>query len=198
MGVLPRECFVHFIKQDYHYLKYYARAYGLLLAKSRSYAMITSAASTIQNVLREVSTMHKVFCKEWSITSEELESSPESPATTAYGAYLLDVGLHGDDSKLLVALAACLLGYGEVGLWIKAEAAAEDTWVTLEGNPYLRWIEDYSGRDYQNAVKQGIEILEEIVIKDPPSTLRLAQFKEVWNKCTSLEKGFWDMALTLT
>lgn len=58
--------------------------------------------------------------------------------------------------KLLMALSACLLGYGEVGLWLKQQAALPDSWVRLQGNPYLRWIEDYSGEDYQLAVKLGI------------------------------------------
>ena len=55
-----------------------------------------------------------------------------------------------------MALAACLLGYGEVGLWLKKEAAKPDTWVKLEGNPYKKWIDDYSGPDYQKAVKLGL------------------------------------------
>lgn len=55
-----------------------------------------------------------------------------------------------------MALAACLLGYGEVGLWLKKEAAKPGSWVKLEGNVYLRWIEDYSGEQYQGAVKLGL------------------------------------------
>lgn len=56
-----------------------------------------------------------------------------------------------------MALAACLLGYGEVGLWLKRESKRPNTWVKLdESNPYLKWIEDYSGEDYQQAVKTGI------------------------------------------
>ena len=55
-----------------------------------------------------------------------------------------------------MALAACLLGYGEVGLWLQREAARPDSWVVLEGNPYLRWIEDYSGKEYQAAVRLGL------------------------------------------
>lgn len=55
-----------------------------------------------------------------------------------------------------MALAACLLGYGEVGLWLKREAARPDTWVKLEDNPYRRWIDDYSGANYQAAVKLGL------------------------------------------
>lgn len=55
-----------------------------------------------------------------------------------------------------MALAACLLGYGEVGLWLKREALKPNTWVKLEGNPYQKWIDDYSGEEYQDAVKKGI------------------------------------------
>jgi len=62
----------------------------------------------------------------------------------------------GDDMKLIVALSACLLGYGEVGLWLKKEAAKSNSWVKMDGNPYLKWIQDYSGEDYQAAVVRGL------------------------------------------
>ncbi len=55
-----------------------------------------------------------------------------------------------------MALLACLLGYGEVGLWIKKEAAKPGSLAKLEGNPYLHWIEDYSGPEYQKAVRLGM------------------------------------------
>lgn len=61
----------------------------------------------------------------------------------------------GDAAKLVMAVSACLLGYGEVGLWLRKEAAKPDSWVVIEGNPYRRWIEDYSGEMYQAAVKKG-------------------------------------------
>ena len=55
-----------------------------------------------------------------------------------------------------MALAACLLGYGEIGLWLQREAKRPGSWVKFEDNPYKRWIEDYSGESYQAAVKVGI------------------------------------------
>ena len=62
----------------------------------------------------------------------------------------------GDSTKLMMALLACLLGYGEVGLWLKKEAAKENPWVIYEDNPYKKWIDDYSGPDYQQAVRLGL------------------------------------------
>ena len=66
----------------------------MLAAKSRNFTAIGSAVGTILNVIAEIST-HKSFCAQFGVTEEELESTEESPATSAYGAYLLDVGLHG-------------------------------------------------------------------------------------------------------
>ncbi|KIP07501.1 hypothetical protein PHLGIDRAFT_511930 [Phlebiopsis gigantea 11061_1 CR5-6] len=195
-GTLPRECFIHFIKQDYLYLRYYARAYGLLAAKSATFPQIKAATDTIINVVNEVNT-HKTFCAQWGIGEAELLATPESPATTAYGAYLLDVGLQGDTSRLTMAVAACLLGYGEVGLWLRKEAQRPHTWVVTEGNPYRQWMDDYGGAHYQGAVRVGIETIEALAQADPPSPARFDEWRAVWERCTLLEKGFWDMAMNL-
>uniref|UniRef100_A0A8H7Y4U1 Uncharacterized protein n=1 Tax=Psilocybe cubensis TaxID=181762 RepID=A0A8H7Y4U1_PSICU len=196
-GTLDRARFIHFIKQDYLYLKYYARAYGLLAAKSTSFGWIRSATETILNVLHEIGN-HKTYCSTFGITEAELESTPESAATTSYGAYIMDVGLQGDSMKLVMALTACLLGYGEVGLWLKKQASTKNSWVMLEGNPYKHWIQEYSGSMYQDAVRIGLETIESYAVADPPSAQRLKEWQTVWERCTRLEKGFWDMAMQLS
>ncbi|TFK45533.1 hypothetical protein OE88DRAFT_1669126 [Heliocybe sulcata] len=195
-GTLPRECFIHFIKQDYHYLKYYGRAYALLGAKSPSFSAIGASAQTMLNVVTEVKT-HASFCAQWGVSHKELDTTLESPATTAYGAFIIDTGLQGDRSKLVMALAACLLGYGEVGLWLRKEASKPNSWVKWEGNPYVKWMEDYSGEHYQNAVRAGLEAIEAEAVADPPSRARFNEWVKIWGRCTSLEKGFWDMAMGL-
>ncbi|KAG2040280.1 Phosphomethylpyrimidine kinase-domain-containing protein [Suillus americanus] len=195
-GTLPKENFIHFIKQDYHYLKYYARAYALLAAKSHAYAPISAAIDVVLSIVQE-SSMHMGYCAEWGITEDELINTSESAALTAYGAFLIDTGMQGDSMNLVVALAACLLGYGEIGLWLKEEARAPDSWVQWEGNPYLKWMEDYSGDVYQKAVKAGLETLESRATADAPSLMRFADWQDVWERCTRLEKGFWDMAMKL-
>ena len=57
---------------------------------------------------------------------------------------------------LTMASMACLLGYGEVGLWLQKESKNENSWVVMEGNPYKSWIDDYSGEIYQKVVKEGL------------------------------------------
>ncbi|KAJ3728218.1 Ribokinase-like protein [Lentinula raphanica] len=213
-GTLPRENFVHFIRQDYLYLKYYARAYALLSAKSTTFPSISRATQTVLNVLQEINT-HKAFCASFGVTEDELEQTPESAATAAYGGYLVDVGLRGDTTLLLIALLACLLGYGEVGLWLKknvrkngkditttrdAGEGADGGWVIMNenDNPYVQWIEDYAGERYQAAVRAGLELIETRAASDPPSRARFEEWFAVWKRCTELEKGFWDMAMSLS
>ncbi|KAG6907521.1 hypothetical protein DXG01_008610 [Tephrocybe rancida] len=193
-GTLPRKAFIHFMIQDYHYLRYYARAYGLLAAKSSSFKTIGNATQTILNIIAEIET-HKNFCASFGVSEEEFENTPEGAATTAYGAYLIDIGLQGDSTKLLMALLACLLGYGEVGLWLKKEAALQDSWVITDTNPYKRWMHDYSGDMYQGAVKLGLALIETRAAEDPPSPARLAEWVQVWERCTKFERGFWDAAM---
>lgn len=58
---------------------------------------------------------------------------------------------------LTVAFMACLIGYGEVGLYLKSGSVDPSSgMIPLEDNPYRKWIEDYSGDEYQEAVRNGI------------------------------------------
>ena len=43
-----------------------------------------------------------------------------------------------------------------------------------------------------------IDILEFEASQDPPSPKRFEEWKEVWGRCTLLEKRFWDMAMDLS
>ena len=127
----------------------------------------------------------------------------------------------GDTTVLVMAVAACLLGYGEVGLWLKKEAQKPNSWVLWEGNPYLGWIKEYSGERYQKGVINGlskyshscallnqgvsdglpfllVELMERVAEKDTPSKLRYDVWFPVWEKTVRFEKAFWDMALNLS
>ncbi|KAG9015916.1 hypothetical protein FRB90_004194 [Tulasnella sp. 427] len=136
-GVLPKANFAHYIKQGYHYLKHYARAYGLLAAKSSTFSQIDSCARTISHVVRETG-MNVAYCQTFGVTEKELLETPESAALTGYTTYIIEAGLRGDDLTLLVAVLPCLLGYGEVGLWLKRNALKPESGFYVQGNPYQK------------------------------------------------------------
>jgi len=68
--------------------------HSLLVAKSSAYAEFAAAAEVVLAVVKEHS-MHVSFCAQWGVDLAELENMPESSACTAYGAYIMDVGMRG-------------------------------------------------------------------------------------------------------
>jgi hypothetical protein len=94
------------------------------------------------------------YCSEFNITLPQLLRTPESSTTSAYARYILDIGTQGDILELYVAIAACLIGYGEVGLWLQKQVTLGEA--KVEGNLYKRWMEDYGGEDFLGAVDRGI------------------------------------------
>ena len=58
------------------------------------YSDFAAAAETVLAIVQEHN-MHVSFCAQWGVDLAELDSTPESPACTAYGAYIMDVGLQG-------------------------------------------------------------------------------------------------------
>lgn len=71
-------------------------------------------------------------------------------ACTAYSRFILDVGQSEDWLALQMALAPCLHGYGAIA---KRLHSSKDT--LREGNPYMKWIENYVADDYTEAVQIG-------------------------------------------
>ena len=41
------------------------------------------------------------------------------------------------------------------------------------------------------------ETIETLAVEDAPNARRFAEWCAIWERCTRLEKGFWDMALNL-
>lgn len=106
---------------------------------------------------------------------------------------MLDVAAQGSVLDTYVAVLSCLIGYGEVGLWLAHRVDAGEA--VLEGNPYRRWMEDYAGAEFIGAVRTGIANLERRVAADPPSPARLAQLTAIFKECVKLERNFWQMGL---
>lgn len=97
--------------------------------------------------------------------------------------------------KLIEDVLACLLGCGEVGLWL---SAIPNSWVILGRNPHKAWMDEYCGEHY-HAVKFGFleQLLNEFV--DTIEVIHAAHFPSqvqgdgVWEV---YEVG-WDMAVDL-
>ncbi len=134
MGMLPNSFW--FVNPAQHFRP------SLLALKSTDHTVIQSSAQTMLDITRGVR-MNESFCAQWDIPLEGLTSLKESITTTAYGNFIIDAGLRGDDLALTVALMPCLLGYGEAALWLRKEAECEASDIYLEANPYRRWVPSF-------------------------------------------------------
>ncbi|MFP4263390.1 MAG: thiaminase II [Halomonas sp.] len=188
-ATLEEEAFRHYLKQDYLFLIHFARAYALAAYKSRTLADLRQAHEGLKAIVDLELGLHVGYCRDWGITEETLASLPEARATLAYTRYVLDTGNRGDLLDLHVALAPCLVGYGEIADWINARPE------TLRGdaNPYDAWIAMYESEEFQAARRA-----EEAWLDARLADVTLARFDElctVFRDATRLEIDFWQMGL---
>ncbi|NIC07462.1 thiaminase II [Billgrantia bachuensis] len=188
-GTLAEGAFRHYLQQDYLFLIHFARAYALAAYKSRSLADLRQAHEGLKAILDVELDLHVGYCREWGIGEAELAQLPEARATMAYTRYVLDTGNRGDLLDLHVALAPCLVGYGEIATWLNAQS------FTLRGkiNPYDAWIAMYESDEFQGAMRAELEWLDTRLADVTPA--RFAELAEVFRDATRLEIDFWQMGL---
>lgn len=186
---LPRSVFSYYLRQDYIYLKHYARCHALAAYKSTDMETIADASTVISTIAHEQK-MQLAYCAQFGVTPGDLENEPEGIVTRAYSRYILDIGAQADWLSLQVALAPCLLGYGPAAL----HALALPT--TIHGadqNPYWKWLEEYSGPVFAQAAEKGRKMLEKHALG--VSEEKVAELVDVFAEATKLECEFWDQAL---
>ncbi|CAO3646181.1 unnamed protein product [Cunninghamella blakesleeana] len=189
-GTTPRDSFIYYIKQDYLYLQHYARSAALAAYKSKDVDLCAANAKIVLHIHKEMQT-HLKYCEEWGISKEEVLNTTESVFNVAYTRFVLDKGACGDQLDLQVAMAPCLLGYGDIGLKLY-----NDPNTKREGNPYWPWICTYASDDFQQAVKVGKELMEDLAIHSvSTSPTRFKELVDTYEQATKLEIAFWEMAI---
>jgi thiaminase/transcriptional activator TenA len=183
-GTLPPADFRSFLTQDYLYLIHFARAYALAVFKSDTLDDMRAMAATMGHVLDEMP-LHVSFCADWGLTEADMQREPESLELLAYSRFLIDRGAAGDILELLVALSACVVGYGEVGAMLLA-----DPETVTQGNPYFRWIEAYAGDAYAESAIAAMDRLE-LVWEARGSENRYPALLKDFRTAARLESAFW-------
>src|SRR4051812_18084723 len=156
-GTLPETAFRHFLIQDYLFLIHFARAYALAGFKSTRLADVSAAAAMMSAIVDVEMPLHVSYCAGWGLSEEEMAATPEALETTAYTRFVLERGLAGDLLDLQVALAPCVVGYGESGERLLADASTRRT-----DNPYNEWIKAYTSEDYRRLVREAIVRLDRL------------------------------------
>lgn len=190
-GTLPREAFLHYLRQDYVFLVHFSRAWALAVVKSETHAEMLAASRTVNGLISEEMKLHISICEAEGISQAELFATPERAENLAYTRYVLEAGYSGDLLDLLAALAPCVMGYGEIGSRLAAEATSET---------YRDWIDTYAGPDYQDACQAVGESLDSALTRrigaNFQTSPRWDRLCQTFRTATELEVNFWQMGLT--
>lgn len=187
-GTMPEAAFRHYLIQDYLFLIHFARAHALAVYKSDSLDDMRDAAAAVSQILNVEMGLHVKYCAGWGLTESDMAAMPEARQTMAYTRYVLERGMAGDLLDLSVALAPCVIGYGEIGHRLMGEGAARD------GNPYRSWIEAYSSADYRRVVATAGAQLDRLHARRG-GPARMDRLVETFRAATLLETDFWQMGL---
>jgi len=190
-GSLPREAFLHYLRQDYVFLIHFSRAWALAVVKSETHEEMLGAVATVNALVAEEMQLHVGICEAAGIPQDELFATPERAENLAYTRYVLEAGYSGDLLDLLAALAPCVMGYGEIGARLGVEKTSDT---------YADWINTYAGEGYQGdcvAVGQLLDgALERRLGKDFENSPRFAALCDKFRMAAELEVNFWQMGLT--
>ncbi|MFK7853234.1 MAG: thiaminase II [Granulosicoccus sp.] len=190
-GSLHRDCFEHYLKQDYVFLIHFARAFGLAAFKSTTRAELEHAKASMSGIVDIELNLHVQYCESWGISCAELEATVESTANMAYTRYVMERGLAGNLLDLNVALAPCIIGYAHIAKWLSAQS-----FLKTEDNPYSSWIEMYSSDEYQDLANAHRDILNQVELTGL-SRQRILDLSSTFGAATRLEIDFWQMGLDL-
>lgn len=189
-GTLAQPSYLHYLKQDFLFLKQYARAHALAIYKARTLADMRKALPSVHALLDSEIGHHVTYCGNWGLTESDLEAEPEDFGTVAYTRYVLDAGMAGDIVDLYAALAPCSIGYAEIGRNLAANADTK-----LIDNPFTSWIELYSGDDFQQGVAQGTAHIDELLAEINVNGQRGRHLIHVFKTATRMEIAFWQQGL---
>ena len=186
-GTLPRAAFRHYIVQDAHYLRGYARALALCAAKSTDPADTTMFAAHAGGALAAERDLHASLLGELGATPAEAAAEPVAPTTRAYVSYLLATAYGGSFADAVAAVLPCYWIYARVGDELLARSSSDPL--------YARWIATYGGAEFQAVVDAVLALTDRIGATASP--VELDRMREHFTTTARYEWMFWDAGYRL-
>lgn len=185
-GTLAVERFAFYMKQDYVYLKEYAKMFAYGCIKARDLETMGMFAKLLDSTLNVEMELHRQYAERLGIPRQELEETAHAPVTSAYTSYLLNAASAGNLAELTAALLPCMWSYCEIG---SAIAACPDT---LSHPLYGEWVEMYASEEFAKLNEWCMELMNRLAEGLPAA--ELAVLTERFVTASRFEYLFWDMA----
>jgi thiaminase/transcriptional activator TenA len=153
-GTLEPDVFAHYVAQDVHYLRDYARTLALLGAKSPTLAETAMFAKHAAGVVDEELALHAGLLPELGLDTAAIAATPMTPTTVAYTSYLLATTYAGTFAEGLAAIVPCYWIYAEVGRHLVTQGSPDPR--------FQRWIDNYSGEEFAAVVTEVLDLTDRV------------------------------------
>lgn len=181
-GTLPHESFRHYIVQDSHYLRGYARALALCAAKAPDEDETVMFAQHCANAVAAEQDMHAGLVDALGMSPRAAAAEPVAPTTRAYLSYLLATAHAGSYAEAVAAVLPCYWIYAKVGVELLGRGSPDPV--------YQRWIDMYAGEEFQAVVDAVLAVTDRIGAGAGPREVAL--MREHFTTTSRYEWMFWD------
>ncbi len=182
-GTLAKEKFQFYMKQDSLYLVDFARALAIAASKATTPDDLVLLLDFSKGAILAERGLHEFYFDHYGIQLDV----DKAPGCFSYTNFLISTATHSSYEESLAALLPCFWIYREVGMHIHNNAA--------EKNPYQKWIDTYSGDDFQAIVQNAIDLTDRVA--EGANTEQTKRMQEAFVVSTRLEWTFWDSAYRL-
>jgi len=181
-GTLAREAFRHYIVQDAHYLRGYARALAVCAAKAGDPADTVMFAEHAAGAVAAEQDLHASLLAEMGSTTDEAVAAEVAPTTRAYVSYMLATAYGGSFAEAVGAVLPCYWIYARVGEELVARSSPDPL--------YARWIAMYGGAEFQAVVDAVLDVTDRVGAT--LSDAELTRMREPHRTTSRYEWMFWD------
>ncbi len=181
-GTLPEAAFTHYIAQDAHYLRDYARALMVVGAKVPSHLDAGMFARHAAAAVAVELSLHSSLLASLGLSESQLEAVEVSPTTRAYTSYLLATAYGGSFAEGLAAVLPCYWIYQMVGSSL-VRAGSPD-------GRYQMWIDTYGGDEFAATVRDVIDLTDTVGAELSPAQADRAGHH--FRQTSRYEWMFWD------
>ncbi len=183
-GSLPRAAFRHYVVQDAHYLRGYARALALCGARAAQPRDTVMFAAHAGGAVAAEQGLHAGLLADLGLTAEAAAAAPVAPTTRAYLSYLFATAYGGSFAEGVAAVLPCYWIYARVGAALRARGSPDPL--------YARWIATYGGAEFQAVVDAVLELTDRLGTAVPPAEWALMRGHVAVT--ARYEWMFWDAA----
>jgi thiaminase/transcriptional activator TenA len=153
-GTLDPIAFGHYVCQDVHYLRDYARALTVVGAKAPRHTDTAMFARHAAGAVEVELGLHAALLADLGLGPAVVAATPVAPTTRAYTNYLLATAYGGSFAEGLAAVLPCYWIYAEVGKALLSQGSP---------NPrYARWIDTYAGEEFGAVVGEVLALTDRI------------------------------------